>query len=505
MGRRKFAKNSEDVRHFRLVTRSQNDAYADDPDAPPLVLEPCVRPGDQRRTGLSEAELMQIPESLASKHPEAFVDPDAPLRDPNENAPSRVRAGSGESEESDEEDLEGDCYFPKDGYNYDQHLKRVSGTGKEGGGVVGVVLNAPKTAETVPEVQLMKQEATCNEEVEVLRALEMADEYEDMEDGALEELLPGGVMDPTLVLWGPTAAEDTDLPDLAAFKAMHAARMMGGLVEAEEEDDEEGSSDEDDEDGDHPAASSSSRRRRSASGGAGAAEASKSDAAAAAEFEEFFAAEYGEEDDIGACEDEEIEGHMTLENCEEVLDEYLDNKKKEVAKLNSVFEPVKGKLDDVPRVIEETKAIIERHYNEGEESGSDTDSGEESDSESRTWDCESVLSTLSNVSNRPGRIGKIKVIKKPAPAMKAVKEENENDEDSEADDVVELPDVVTERPKNETAEEKKQRKAAVKEMRRICRKMKKESKETYKNETAKLSESKVGNGDIRQKSRTFRL
>merc|ERR1719215_497740 len=148
---------------------------------------------------------------------------------------------------------------------------------------------------------------------------------------------------------------------------------------------------------------------------------------------------------------------MSLDKCEEFLDEYLDNKKKEFAKLTSLYEPQEGRLDDVPRVIEETKAIIERHYNnegDGDDDESETDSGEESDSESRTWDCESVLSTLSNVSNRPGRIGKIKVVKKPAAAMKPVKEENENSEDEEADDdVVELPDVVTERPKNETAEE----------------------------------------------------
>mmetsp|Transcript_119759 Transcript_119759/g.298757 ORF Transcript_119759/g.298757 Transcript_119759/m.298757 type:complete len:491 (-) Transcript_119759:245-1717(-) len=490
MGRRKFAKNAEDVRHFRLVARSQNDAYAENPDAPPLVLEPCVRPGDQRRTGLSEAELMQIPESLAAKHPEVFADPDAPPRDPNED----VRHLRADSEELDEDDLEGDCYFPKDGYNYEQHLKRVSGTGKNGGGVVGVVLNAPQQ---VPEEEINLQPASNIDEVEVLRALEMADEYDEMEDGSLEELIPGGIVDPSLVLWGPTAAEDSDLPDLAAFKAMHLARL-GGLHEGEDEDeDEDGGSDDDDEDGQQVAGSS---RRRAGAGTAAEA------AAAAAEFDEFFAAEYGEEDDIGACDDEEIEGHISLDKCEEVLDEYLDHKKRDFAKLTSLYEPQRGRLDDVPRVIEETKAIIERHYNnEGDDDDeSDTDSGEASDSESRTWDCESVLSTLSNVSNRPGKIGKIKVIKKPTQAMKPVKEENENSED-EADDVVELPDVVTERPKNETPEEKKQRKAAVKEMRRICRKMKKESKETYKNETAKLADSKVGTGDIRHKSRAFRL
>ena len=33
-------------------------------------------------------------------------------------------------EDADWADLDGDCYFPPDGYNYEQHLKSVSGTKK---------------------------------------------------------------------------------------------------------------------------------------------------------------------------------------------------------------------------------------------------------------------------------------------------------------------------------------------------------------------------------------
>merc|ERR1719401_2980195 len=147
---------------------------------------------------------------------------------------------------------------------------------------------------------------------------------------------------------------------------------------------------------------------------------------------------------------------MTIENCEEVLDEYLVGKEAEFQKLKSIYEPqpLKGRLDDVPRVIEETKAIIAKHYDVEAEEEEDTSSGEESDDESRTWDCETVLSTLSNVSNHPGKIGKIKVVKKPGAGLKSVKEEG--------DDVVELPDVSTDRPRGETTEERRQRKAAVK-------------------------------------------
>merc|ERR1719454_1804706 len=172
--------------------------------------------------------------------------------------------------------------------------------------------------------------------------------------------------------------------------------------------------------------------------------------------------------------------------------------------MESLYEPQRnGRLDDVPRVIEETKAIIEKHYL-AEADDAETSEGESDEEESKNWDCESILSTLSNVSNRPGKIGKIKIIKKPVPTKDLdaiVEDASEEDKD---EDAVELPDVVTERPKNETPEEKKQRKAAVKEMRRICRRMKKESKDMYKQEAAKLN-SKQGSSDVREKLRCVKL
>merc|ERR1712232_384746 len=124
--------------------------------------------------------------------------------------------------------------------------------------------------------------------------------------------------------------------------------------------------------------------------------------------------EYGD-DETGALDDDEIEGPVSLENMEAVLDEYLEESQAEKHFLESVYEPQEGKLDDVPRVIDETKAIIERHYLNEDDEDAETSEGESEEDESKNWDCESILSTLSNVSNRPGKIGKIKVIKKPGP------------------------------------------------------------------------------------------
>jgi len=476
MGRRRFAKNAENVCHFRLVARSQNDAHADDPGATPLVLEPYVPVGLQKRSGLSEVELLQIPKSLeAALGPEVFAHERA-----DDNSASGAAACSSAKDQDgwgdDLDDLDGDCYFPKDGYNYEQHLKRVSG-GK-GGGVVGVILEAPSK---VPKKELNLQAATNEDEAEVLRALEHAEEYEELEDEEFEDMLPGGLAQPEdAMLWGPTAAENQDLPDLALFKALRSQSAAAPDGEDEELDVED-------------------------LGGEGRGEPGMS----AADFDQFLADEYGAEE-IGACDEEEIEGPVSLENCEEMLDEYLQGKEAEAEKLHSISEPLKGMKDDVPRVIEETRAIIEKHYSQEVSDEEDTSSGDDSEDESRTWDCETVLSTLSNLSNRPGKIGRIKVVKKSVPTLRPVKEDAKMDGDREdaaagsGEDVVELPDVITTRPRGETAEERRQRKASVKEMRRVCRKMKKDSKTMYKSEALKMPGQPTG-ADVRGKTRCFKL
>jgi protein LTV1 len=225
-----------------------------------------------------------------------------------------------------------------------------------------------------------------------------------------------------------------------------------------------------------------------------------------ADFSEFLDREYAD-DEIGECEGVDLEGPVDLEEHEEILDEYIQGKADEQEKLISINEPKKGKheKDDGIRTLEETRAIIEKHYLGEEADEDETSLGSESPDESRTWDCESVLSTLSNLSNRPGRIATIKVAKKPGNPLKPVKEAADTAEGSDEgeEDVVDLPDVNTTRRRGETAEERRERKAGVKEMRRICRKMKKDSKDTYKE--ASKTPTQPGSGDLRGKLRTFRL
>jgi len=325
------------------------------------------------------------------------------------------------------------------------------------------------------------QQAETAEEAEMMAALMEADLYEEAEEDFMDDIAEGGVAtNADMLLWGPTAAEQADMPDLALFKEMHARRLAHEAGQLYDEDDEE-------DDYDHE-------------GGQGAG-----DRPNAEKFDQLLAAEYGNED-IGDLEDDEIEGNVDPEDLEAMLDEYLEEREADKVMLESLNQPQYQTLDDCPRVTEETKAIIERHYEVEDDADAETSEGETEEESSKNWDCETVLSTLSNLSNRPGKINKIKLVKKPATKkeLEAVAEGGSDDENGSDNDAVELPDVCTDRPKNETPEEKKARKGAVKEMRRICRQMKKESKDMYKAEAAKLNKVN-GTGEVRSKLRCLKL
>mmetsp|Transcript_43172 Transcript_43172/g.68247 ORF Transcript_43172/g.68247 Transcript_43172/m.68247 type:complete len:480 (+) Transcript_43172:63-1502(+) len=476
-GPRRFPKSSKDgsVRHFRLVARSQYDPEGDNPDSTPLVLEPFV-PTNLARKDIDEADHLNIPESLQHIDPEIFgLDTRGGIPEERLNGGLMIEEGSDDEEIDELAALDDDCYFPKDGYNYNQHLKTLS-SDKKKGGYGGVILDAPKKEKESIQTNFDVQPVCNEEESEVMKALEDADNpgYEELDDDLLEVMLPSGAVDLETALWGPTAHEYDDLPDLAEFKAMHAARLAAMRGDADDEGDYEGCA----------------------------------DVSNTEHFQQLLEDEYGDEE-IGAMEDDEIEGHITMENMEDILDEFLEERDAEKNELESMFEPIKGKYDEVPRVIDETKAIIERHNMDHSviDEDAETTEGESEEDESKNWDCETVLSTLSNLSNRPGKIERIKKVKKPTKELTSINEDGKDDDEDEddSDDVIELPDVITERPKNESAEDKKARKASVKEMKRICREMKKKSKETYKNEAKKLSGAQVGTGDVRQKLRCQKL
>lgn len=113
------------------------------------------------------------------------------------------------------------------------------------------------------------------------------------------------------------------------------------------------------------------------------------------------------------------------------------------------------------------------------------------------------MSTYSNIYNHPHRIeihSKVRVDKKGMAVIEGEKEEIGKDEgiESQGDEEDEGVTISNLRTKGETKEEKKLRKAAVKENARVRRQVKKATKEIYKDES--LKEKKILLANSNQKN-----
>eukprot|EP01123_Difflugia_compressa_P006988 TRINITY_DN1941_c0_g1_i1.p1 TRINITY_DN1941_c0_g1~~TRINITY_DN1941_c0_g1_i1.p1 ORF type:complete len:148 (+),score=50.52 TRINITY_DN1941_c0_g1_i1:3-446(+) len=137
---------------------------------------------------------------------------------------------------------------------------------------------------------------------------------------------------------------------------------------------------------------------------------------------------------------------------------------------------------------------MDAHEEEGEGEGEEDELLEEitlKDKRSQ-WDCESIVSTYSNLYNHPAVIGapenRIKLNKRGFPDIKPKEEEEEEEEEDEEEKV----NSGIPRQRNETLEQKKQRKKAVKEERKLKREQKKDLKVAYKEETIKQQTEVAG-------------
>jgi protein LTV1 len=493
MGKRKFNKNGKDVVHFRLVHRTGKEEEG----ASKHVLEPYVPTNVAKKFGPEP----DIPEDLERElGPEVF-------------------GGDPEEEEYDDESvvgseaLDGDCYFPKDGYDYDQHLK-YCGTAdvvlvpsdlqkerqKEGGypsTQEPEVSQASSSTLKVPSSRSAVQDEVSQDVLEALDALDATDEFEELTDDWMETIVHSAGVSNAELLWNEK--EERNFRAKGGQEEFMPELLLDDLFDDDEE-----------EDGVGPRADTSVK--------------------ADAEFLDMMK-EY-DDDEIGELSepetDEGEEREKVLEACEQVAGQYIDAKEEEQKRMEmyceygrsedaqQYFEELEKErgVDEVPMPFEKTRALAEKFL--AADSDAETSDGENAESylghshqtEKEEWDCESILSTYSNTSNRPGRIVRPKIAKPKKKAIEPVVEENEDEEDSDdsADArAVALLDAPTERPKNETVEEKKARKAAVKALRQECRKLKKESKVTYKQEASKLSKTSIGTSDLRTQVRSIKM
>ncbi|CAO3671791.1 unnamed protein product [Umbelopsis ramanniana] len=227
--------------------------------------------------------------------------------------------------------------------------------------------------------------------------------------------------------------------------------------------------------------------------------------------------EYEEEDsDFYDSDEDDEEPMVAREDFNAILDDFLDNYevvgKKMVhrlegdtseAKLDSIRNALgAAKLDNIETDSPMPSRPTQKNTIEG------VDVWDRPVKQRATWDCQSVISTYSNLENHPRLIkednlrkrieidpktglpilveaGKKQKASRKSRLREQVEEEEEEEEESGSEDDEDRVNLGVARSKDESKEDKKARKAALKEQKRNRRTEKKATKEAFKNEEAK--------------------
>jgi len=217
-------------------------------------------------------------------------------------------------------------------------------------------------------------------------------------------------------------------------------------------------------------------------------------------FEQMFA-EYDDEQ-MGALDCEEIEGYIDP-NDEYLLKlaEEFEHAKTEGLRLNQ--EIGKKARED----IEETRI---KYFEESKtDDECESTSSDDEDVPERKWDCESILSTYSNIYNHPKLISEPSkkitvdpktgiprnVLGKPGLTKKFLDQFNEatNDRDGDTQSMISTLSTISIRPKDETPEQRKERKMLVKEYRKERRMEKKANSLAFKEEKLRQEKQNLNN------------
>jgi len=483
MGKRRFCKDPSAVRHYRVVHRSMHDDDGNDDDnGQPMTLVSIQPLNSSRKREDAHEDPYKLMATQSHDFPE-FEHREVNERGDEELDEDRLKALEELDEEEDADaiddelaELDDDCYFPKDGYDYSQHLKKMNDRAvikaeEPKSTPTPIIIADMSVKKTVTVAVADATPAMTKDEIELqeaLNAVALEGEdagYEEFDDHFVEEL--GIVELDDVTLWGEQGAELAKLNRMAEERK----RMY-----------EEYQSDQ-------------CRRSETGSMKEEASEMGLLNRRGSQDLRlKKVLGEYGD-DDIGELEEDEVHGVLDLDDIEDVLDDYLEGKEEEAEEnLVQIF----GKNEEIVDRLspEETMRIVECI----EEPCSLSDEEEPYEPPVR-WDCETILSTKSNISNHPGKIK----LERRKPKLEEVLEEEEPDtDDGECDENTRthvLPEVILVRSKGETAEEKRSRKAGVREYKRICRAMKKDNKLLYRTEDLKLKTQIAGTGDVRFKTR----
>ncbi|CDR95756.1 Protein LTV1 homolog [Babesia bigemina] len=361
------------------------------------------------------------------------------------------------------EDLDDDCYFPKDGYDYSQHLATINPQNfipaprvEAAASIVKAELNSsvdfPGLNDTAPETP------DDPELAEVLKALdESGSEAEDMDDDfvakAMDNEDPDTFIDENELLWGGyKPLRRVTFEDLGIPKGDSAPAPVFGDQPILSDEEFVISDEDDDEDSD-------------------------------------FDAEYDPTESLAQSAQAQLDALRAANMRTSMLD-----------MVNCGPWGARAEEKETMDAMDPDGALSERilqlvQQPDDSESG-DTVEFELSSDESEQWDVETVLTKYTNATNHPQRILSSVV------RRARTRERPEGAEEPSAKAVpdveyIELPQVVTTRRRDETAEEKRARKAAVKQAKAMITRMKKENKEALKSAKKKAAEkSAVGSYDI---------
>ncbi|XP_043525037.1 protein LTV1 homolog isoform X2 [Frieseomelitta varia] len=209
-------------------------------------------------------------------------------------------------------------------------------------------------------------------------------------------------------------------------------------------------------------------------------------------FEKMYAAY--DEDEIGALDCDEIEGHIEP-NSDLVLQCAAEFEKQQ-----------NENTDNFTQLMKDRMKILDKEYSSSEDEGSLEELVVDA-REKDKWDCESIISTYSNIYNHPKLISepkhpqKIKINartgipknvldeysgKLTIKALAQFEQQNTNCRPGYSQSIAETMkstlSTLSIRPKNETSEERKQRKKALKEYRKERRRERKANSEAFKEE-----------------------
>lgn len=322
-----------------------------------------------------------------------------------------------------------DGYFPEDGYDYSQHLREID-----------QARFIPRSRKEQDKPQI---DSRNHDLAEVMTALQSSEDpkTEDISDEFFDKL---GTLDERTrlgLLWGEDQVDEyLEMPTdkLMAIQARIKQREMKSMVPAIPSQEE-------------------------------------------AEFEAFFAREFGDAKIGGLCSEDVQIDEDALDDS--VSEDDSDDSVSVMGKTEEDFDTIRADGLEETRKFIQSNTVLQVSVMDAPDDGLEVVVVPES--KKPEWDCESVLSSRSNIFNHPGKILRPPRENRAKPSLDA---ETLTPVAEDVEEEMDTPVISTFRPKDETSEERRARKQAIKQFQREQREVKNAEKKKHKE---MLNKSKI--------------